>query len=476
MLRFFIVLIVSQFFAVQVASADEAVLYEPFEETEFQAPEKRILQLALALSGEHDGRVDGVWDARSMAALEDYVLNEFEDTPQNLHVANLVIAFLADMEANGWTWREFPELGMSMAVPEAILAEPEPENRGLRWWSRTGTLTLLTNSFEAELARAWHSAAEMASVDPDVLSIVRDDHLLVTSGYLEDGRSFYTRSDQVDGHWSTVYLASGPDQANMLNLIRTSISARDPQYWELPRGGHLEYIVRETLEAFDGTDEGEGFELGIPGTGFLPAEPGTDASGTAFYVNDSILVTAQHVIEGCGRISLGDGTPLTLLAHDKKLDVAALASPVRADTWLSLTDKEHTRLGQKLHAAGFPYYNIAGTSLHLTGGNVSSLADVNDDRRFFSFSAPVQPGNSGGPLIDNNGEVMGIVVSRLSERYIAEATGTLPQNINYALNREELLAFLTGHDLHPQQGLPEFSMDDGAPEGFEKAIVPVLCY
>src|SRR5690606_9496276 len=94
------------------------------------------------------------------------------------------------------------------------------------------------------------------------------------------------------------------------------------------------------------------------------------------------------------------------------------------------------------HAAGFPYYSIVGTALHLTGGNVSALAGVNDDARFFSFTAPVQPGNSGGPLIDAEGRVMGLVVSRLSETYIVEETGSLPQNMNYALGSAELAGFL----------------------------------
>ena len=91
-----------------------------------------------------------------------------------------------------------------------------------------------------------------------------------------------------------------------------------------------------------------------------------------------------------------------------------------------------------MHAAGFPYYSIAGTSLNLTSGNVSALAGVDDDRRFFTFSAPVQPGNSGGPLIDSRGAVRGLVVARLSEDYIVEATGSLPQNVNYALGEAEL--------------------------------------
>ena len=129
-----------------------------------------------------------------------------------------------------------------------------------------------------------------------------------------------------------------------------------------------------------------------------------------------------------------------------------------------------------MHAAGFPYYAIAGTSLHLTTGNVSALAGVDDDPRFFSFSAPVQPGNSGGPLIDAKGAVLGLVVARLSEDFIVEATGTLPQNVNYALAEHELAAFLADAGVDSQPGgLGRFEIDEGAPAGFESAVVPVIC-
>ena len=149
--------------------------------------------------------------------------------------------------------------------------------------------------------------------------------------------------------------------------------------------------------------------------------------------------------------------------------MAALAAPGPAGHWLSLAEGE-LRLGQRVHAAGFPYYSIAGTSLNLTSGNVSALAGVDDDRRFFSFSAPVQPGNSGGPLIDARGAVRGLVVARLSEDYIVEATGSLPQNVNYALGEAELAALPApaAASTPAPGGLGGFDMDEGAPDGFER--------
>ena len=214
-----------------------------------------------------------------------------------------------------------------------------------------------------------------------------------------------------------------------------------------------------------------------PRAAALPrSEFGGTSTGSGFYLGDSTVVTAEHVVAGCARLTLADGRALELIASDPDLDVAALRAPGAASHWLSLAAGD-LRLGQRVHAAGFPYYSIAGTSLNLTSGNVSALAGVDDDRRFFTFSAPVQPGNSGGPLIDARGEVRGLVVARLSEDYIVEATGSLPQNVNYALGEAELSRFLRQNGLEPAPGgLGGYDMDDGAPAEFDRAVVPIVCH
>jgi S1-C subfamily serine protease len=200
------------------------------------------------------------------------------------------------------------------------------------------------------------------------------------------------------------------------------------------------------------------------------------ASGTGFYLGARTIVTAEHVIAGCTRLTLPDGGPLAVVAADRALDVAVLTAPRPSPVWLTLAPPRGLRLGQRIHALGYPYYSIAGTALHLTSGNVSALAGIGDDTRFFSFSAPVQPGNSGGPLMDQSGRVLGVVVARLSEAFIAETTGTMPQNVNYAVSNTELFTFLRRSGIRAQpKGLGGFEMDGGAPEAISAAIVPILC-
>lgn len=461
------------------SGAPAGSLMAPFDPGRLAPQELRLLETALASAGDLAEAPDSDWNRASDAALAAYTAREFGQSPRDLHAGALAISLLADVETDGWAVRHFEDLGMSMALPEAILDLPEPEDSGLRWWSRTGSLTLLTHRFEAFEAEAWHvAAAEAHSGRPGPVTR-RGPDLWITSGSMSDGRSFHTRSERYNGVWSTVFVASGPDEADKLALIRASLETETPGFWDLPPGGHLDRVVRDTLAIFDAppfwTDAGPapgGFGAGTLGP------DGREASGTAFYIGPQVLVTAHHVVAGCARLALASGAVVTVTASNTDLDIALLSTAEPAAAWLAAPGPapDDARLGQRVHAAGYPYFGIASSALHLTGGNVSARTGLDDDARFFSFTAPVQPGNSGGPLVDSRGALVGLVVSRLSERYIAEATGSLPQNINYALHASELNEFISRNGIRPAASrIGQFDMESGAPEGFEAAIVPVLC-
>lgn len=440
--------------------------------------ERRVVKFALALEGDYSGPFDRAWDTGSQSALEAYAQREFMSGVSESHISALVLSLLAEIDTRGWQMQYLPEFDVSLPIPNKILAASETEDGGKRWWSEDGSLTLLVHDFEPDMAQAWHSAARTANADPATL-IANDGADAVRShGVLPEGRVFDTASIRRGDHWPTIYMAGEGDAVRALEFMAATLTGGEAQPWDVPLGGRLETMILDTIAGFRDRSALDEFFPPQP----VRVEPPQSsphspvASGTAFYVGRNVLLTAGHVVAGCRRIGLADGTRLELLASDNELDVAALSSEVTTPVWLSLGRAHDGRLGQTLHAAGYPYYNIAGTSLHLTTGNVSSLADVNDDHRFFSFSAPVQPGNSGGPLFDAKGVVMGVVVSRLSERYIAEATGTLPQNINYGLSGSELTRFLRRSAIDIESdGLEQFEMENGVPDGFETAVVPVLC-
>ena len=106
------------------------------------------------------------------------------------------------------------------------------------------------------------------------------------------------------------------------------------------------------------------------------------------------------------------------------------------------------RLGESVAAFGYPYADILATSGNFTQGNVTALAGMRDDSRYVQISAPVQPGNSGGPLLDQNGNLVGMVTAKLQ----MAQSGDLPQNVNFALNASIISSFLDTNGIKYTRG------------------------
>ena len=122
------------------------------------------------------------------------------------------------------------------------------------------------------------------------------------------------------------------------------------------------------------------------------------------------------------------------------------------------------RLGQRIIALGYPFYGAMSTALSSTGGNVSALSGLLDDPREITISAPIRPGNSGGPLLGPDGTVIGVVVSTLNKISVAEFTGMIPENISYAVTGQRLLGFLEAEGVSlPCQSADTIDFDAGIP-------------
>jgi len=99
------------------------------------------------------------------------------------------------------------------------------------------------------------------------------------------------------------------------------------------------------------------------------------------------------------------------------------------------------RLGATAATVGFPNTGLQGFAPKLARGEIS-LAGAQDDARHFQISAPIQPGNSGGALVDERGNVIGVVVAKLSQQAALATSGALAENVNYAVKSSYLLSFL----------------------------------
>jgi serine protease Do len=100
------------------------------------------------------------------------------------------------------------------------------------------------------------------------------------------------------------------------------------------------------------------------------------------------------------------------------------------------------KIGEGIAAFGYPLVGLLSTSGNFTVGNVSAVTGLGDDTRYLQISAPVQPGNSGGPVLDQSGNVVGIVVSKLDAIKVAAAINDVAQNVNFAIETTVLTNFL----------------------------------
>jgi len=177
--------------------------------------------------------------------------------------------------------------------------------------------------------------------------------------------------------------------------------------------------------------------------GALGAQP--DSTGSGFRVAPGKYVTNFHVIDGCRRLAISDAGEAQVQSADAINDFALLVAASKSST--TATVRVGTiRVGEAVLVAGFPLRGLL-SGFNVTAGTVSSLSGLRGDSRFVQITAPVQPGNSGAPLIDASGNVMGVVESKLDAVKVAQLTGDIPQNVNFAITANVLQGFLQANSV-----------------------------
>ncbi len=193
-----------------------------------------------------------------------------------------------------------------------------------------------------------------------------------------------------------------------------------------------------------------------------PPVPNTErkmiGSGTGFIITkDGYILTCHHVIETANEIKIsieGIMYNARLVRDDPKNDLALLKINGSFSA-IPFSSKRFAKMGQNVFTIGYPNPDLQGLNAKFTNGTINSLSGFQDDIRIYQISVPVQPGNSGGALVDENGNILGIIVARLSAKTIFKISGSLPQNVNYAIKSIYAKAML-----------------DTLPEMFDKLIEP----
>jgi S1-C subfamily serine protease len=187
------------------------------------------------------------------------------------------------------------------------------------------------------------------------------------------------------------------------------------------------------------------------------------------------VLTNEHVVDGCYRITIqaGNSTGVAKTIKYSKLDDLALLEtglkPSRFAKWRSA----YPRQGEDVVIYGFPLAELLAADGNVTTGIVVALAGLGNDGRRLQISAPIQPGSSGGPVLDRGGDVVGVVVSGLKD---SASRQRIPQNVNFAIQGLSALRFLQGWNVNISNAQPSASMSTPDLADYAKAFtVHVVC-
>jgi S1-C subfamily serine protease len=175
------------------------------------------------------------------------------------------------------------------------------------------------------------------------------------------------------------------------------------------------------------------------------AETRPESSGTGFFITDEgYLITNEHVVKDAVQIRLvtsGGLISAKVVKVDAPNDLALLKAAGKFVA-LPVATSRAVKLGGTVATVGFPNIGLQGFAPKFARGEIGSLSGPEDDARYFQISVPVQPGNSGGALVDERGNVVGVVSATLSVKAALATSGALPQNVSYAVKSSFLLSFL----------------------------------
>ncbi|HEU0222619.1 MAG TPA: trypsin-like peptidase domain-containing protein [Paracoccaceae bacterium] len=465
--------------------------YEP-ELAEALAREERMseadrlaVQEALVWTGDYGGTLDGVFGPMTRAAIRRFQLREGGLVTGYLTREDQYDLFQAResrLQATGWRVVEDGPLGIRVGLPAALFGEVEALDLGKRLSGRgpaggallsllsiPGGRQALDNLFEAaraELARD-RNRYERRDADTFVVSGRTGNRVLYSFArrFGDDVRGFVLSHDasQTD--------LLGPVAAAMrASFLYRPVAARPLLEDELGLPPAAREEAPRTGERAASGIAGQRPQTPRPGTrrdpDETPARPArprpqpdtavrpdaprpprdegeVDSTGSGFYVSlDGKILTNHHVVDGCRRMVVDGTDEARVVATDEEHDLALLDHRrTRSEAEVARFTPAEPRLNADVTVVGYPLYGLLG-GLNVTRGVVSSLAGLRGDQTFIQISAAVQPGNSGGPAVDDRGYVIGVVQSKLDALRLSRISGDIPQNINFAVRGQIAQEFL----------------------------------
>lgn len=212
-----------------------------------------------------------------------------------------------------------------------------------------------------------------------------------------------------------------------------------------------------------------------------PASPkASRKTGTGFVISAAgHIITNHHVVDGCtgdihGNLSGEPVTTLRVVSSDESNDLALLQGPAASFKEFARIRDRAIRSGDTVVAIGYPYAGLLTSDFTVTTGIVSSLSGLLNNTRFLQISAAVQPGNSGGPLLDTSGAIVGMVAAKINALKFVRVTGNIPENINFAIKTGAIRDFLDNSIVPYQTAEPKGELKTAEIAGSARAYTLLI--
>ncbi len=457
---------ISLFFCVS-AVADYAQSKNWFYSKSFE--DRISIQLLLIFSGDYVAIVDATFGKRTYEALvgfqykhgfaTDGVLNQRE-------FETLMAEGGSVMEKVGFEFRDEPSSGVKLGIPEKLFTSVDPTRRGVRWTSKDRLIeleTLRIPNYDTDYRQLYERLSAESRTRRVEYKVFRNEYFVVSG--TTSGKKFYLRLFKTRGDTRGFSLSWDDELSVLMDRVAVAMS--------------------NSLTFFDGTSQanrGPQPQQPLPPISSEPTtEPGQSrsSSGSGYFVSSQGHIgTNAHVIAGCGTINVvGYGRAFVVKVDDTN-DLAIIQVNTHKTHDVANFRAIPVRRGEQVYVLGFPFGALLGDNLTISEGIVSSLAGIGGDVRHFNLSAPVQPGNSGGPVLDAYGAIIGTVVAKLDAIKTLELAGSLPENINFAVRGNMMAALMASVTIEPNYSLAnggeEKKAADIASEA-EKFTVQITC-
>ncbi len=203
--------------------------------------------------------------------------------------------------------------------------------------------------------------------------------------------------------------------------------------------------------------------------------------GTGFLVSrEGDALTNEHVVRSCAKVDSrrigGAFAPAEVIASDRRNDLAIIRIQDQPPSIALFPATRRIRAGDRVVVYGFPLEGVLSSAGSVTSGDVSAISGLGGDSRYLQISAPVQPGNSGGPVADSSGMIVGVATSTLDALSLADQIGAIPQNVNFAMKSQLAVEFLELSGVRPTIGNKSdiLSVADVA-EMLSRLVVQIRC-